>query len=223
MARLARLSALLVAVPIVAGCVSASAGGGAATSSPTPQVEPWTASDAVPEPSLDRAGLPTLEPESALDRVPTRVRVAALGIDLPVLAPKVYANDFPLCNVAEFIPNVSRPGFAGTTFIYAHARLGMFLPILERSRVDGGASLIGLRVEVWTSDDRRFDYEVRRVLRHVTTLETTLGATQEQLVLQTSEGPHGTPGKTMLVAEPVGNEPAAHDESHPTPHPVACS
>jgi hypothetical protein len=166
--------------------------------------------------------LPTLPPRSELERVPTRVRVAALGIDLPVVTPPPDPNHYPLCEVAEFVDLMSRPGRAGTTFVYAHARPGMFLPILEASRVHDGRSMLGVTVEVYTSDDRVFTYTVAEVRRHATSLEFAYRATVEQLILQTSEGPHGTPGKTMLVATPKGARPAPHAAAHPVAHPVEC-
>lgn len=171
---------------------------------------------------LSTVALPTLRPLSEVERVPTRVRVAALRIDLPVIAAPFDPHHYPFCDVAEFVDQMSRPGRAGTTYLYAHAREGMFLPILDASRVDDGKSMLGLRVEVYTSDDRLFTYDVTEVRRHVTSLDFAYRATVEQLILQTSEGPHGTPGKTMLIAIPVGEVAAAHTAAHPVAHPVSC-
>jgi hypothetical protein len=173
--------------------------------------------------SVPYSGLPTLLPESVLTRVPTRVRVADLGIDLPVVAPPLGEPDhFPFCNVAEYLPALSRPGRPGTTFIYAHARAGMFLPILDASRVNGGRSLLGLEVEVFSSDALRFTYEVAEVRRHVVSLDFAYRATAEQLVVQTSEGPRETPEKLLLIALPRGQQPASFEASHPKAHPEIC-
>jgi hypothetical protein len=139
-----------------------------------------------------------------------------------VITPPPDPNHYPLCDVAEFIDLMSRPGRAGTTFLYAHARADMFLPILDASRVDDGRSMLGVVVEVYTSDDQLFTYAVAEVRRHVTSLEFAYRATVEQLILQTSEGPHGTPGKTVLVATPLGDRPAPHAAAHPVAHPVDC-
>ena len=138
------------------------------------------------------------------------------------MAPPPVPDHYPYCNVAEFIPALSRPGRPGATFLYAHARPGMFLPILERSRIDDGLSMVGLDVEVYTSDDRRFDYRVDEVRRHVTSLDAVYRTTAEELVLQTSEGPHGTIPKTMLVATPDGESAADHADAHPEAHPITC-
>jgi hypothetical protein len=172
--------------------------------------------------SVQNPGLPTLIPDSVLTRVPTRVRMPQLDIDLPVVQPPPDPNHYPYCNVAEFIPTMSRPGRPGTTYLYAHARTGMFLPILEATRRNDGEEMIGMRVDVYTSDNRLFTYEVSEVHRDVESLDFAFRATTEQLVLQTSEGPHGTIGKTLLIALPRGEQDASSRDAHPAAHPVAC-
>jgi Sortase domain len=174
-------------------------------------------------PGMGAAGLPTLTPDAILHRVPTRVTVPDLHIDLPVVEPPNEPDHFPFCRVAEFLPSMSRPGWPGTTYVYAHARKGMFLPILEASWVAGGRSMVGLRVEVYTSDNRRFTYEVVDVQRHVVSLESAYRNTAEQLILQTSEGPVGTAGKTILIGVPRSDEPAPSAEANPVAKPVRCA
>jgi hypothetical protein len=172
--------------------------------------------------TLRTSGLPTLLPVAILNRVPTRVRVPALDIDLPIVQPPPDPDHYPYCNVAEFIPTMSRPGRPGATFLYAHARSGMFLPILEAAGVRNGRAMIGMEVEIFTSDNRLFTYHVSEVRRHVVSLEFAYRATAEQAILQTSEGPHGTPGKTVLIAVPGDERPASVSEAQPVPRPVAC-
>jgi hypothetical protein len=151
--------------------------------------------------------------------VATRVAIPGLKIDLPVVKPP---SGYPLCNVAMYITTLSQPREAGVAFIYAHARVGMFLPLLERSRINNGASLLGATVRVWTSDDLVSNYEIVQVRRHVRTFGGAFSATSEQLWLQTSEGPHGTPGKLIIVAKRTSSQPASTSAAHPTPHPVVC-
>lgn len=157
-------------------------------------------------------------------RVVTRVVVPALDIDLPVVRPPTDPNAFPYCNVAEYLPALSQPGSLGTTYLFAHAREGMFLPLLLQSRVNNGSAMLGMLVQVYTSDDQLFLYEIRRVLRHQSALYSQ---PQEQLALQTSEGPRkGVPGYTglvmLVVAQPLSSGPADHATAHPTPQPVVC-
>jgi hypothetical protein len=151
--------------------------------------------------------------------VATRIAISSLNIDLPIIRP---GPGYPVCNVAMYIQELSQPREAGVSLIYAHARKGMFLPLLERSKVNNGASLIGMTVKVWTSNNLVSTYKITRVRRHVTTLDGVFSVGPEQLWIQTSEGPRGTVGKLIVVAKRTGYEQASHAESHPAPHPVVC-
>ncbi len=154
--------------------------------------------------------------------VASRVVVPALDIDLPIIRQPGGANAFPPCNVAMYLQQLHQPGQPGPTYIYAHARTGMFLPILTASKIDNGRRMIGMLVEVYTTDDQLYLYEVIQVRRHVTTLDGAMAEKRETLWLQTSEGPVGTIEKTQLVALPLGHAPADHKEANPKPNPVFC-
>jgi hypothetical protein len=151
--------------------------------------------------------------------VATRIAIPGVRIDMPVVKPP---SGYPLCNVAMYFPALSEPREGGATLLYAHARVGMFLPLLERSRINNGVSLLGATILVWTSDDVMSTYIVVFVRRHVTTLDAAFAATTEQLWVQTSEGPHGTVGKLVIKAKRIGSKPASHAAAHPAPHPVVC-
>jgi len=192
----------------------------APTEPPVAAALPTPLPTVLPFPSLGPGG--EASPSPAADRVATRVVVPALRIDLPVVRPPDDPKHFPYCDVAEFLPQLGQPGFGDTTYLYAHARTGMFLPILEESKRNNGQRMIGMLVQVYTSDDQLFLYEITRVLRHQTTLDAAFAADGERLMLQTSEGPRGTIEKTMLIARPLGSSPADPDAAHPVAHPVAC-
>ncbi|HEX7950640.1 MAG TPA: hypothetical protein VF494_09855 [Candidatus Limnocylindrales bacterium] len=181
-----------------------------------------TSSPLITLPPLGSGGLATASPSAPADRVATRVRIAALGIDLPVVAPPTGDNAYPYCNVAMYLPDLGQPGQGRATYLYAHARTGMFLPLLTASEVENGKSMLGMVVEVWTSDDQRFLYDITEVRRHQTTLSDAANATTEQLWLQTSEGPHGTIPKLQVVAEPLSQETADPADAHPVAKPVVC-
>ena len=222
--RLGRCRAVATALAVALLCSSAVAPSRTSTS---PTVASQTdASDAPPSGPLASSRvvtvLPTLVPDSVLNRTPTRVVVPRFEIDLPVIEPPPDPDHFPYCNVAEYLPTMSRPGRPGTTYLYAHARSGMFLPILEAAEKGGRRSMVGMRVEVYTSDDRLFTYLVTEVVRHVESLDLAFRATSEQLILQTSEGPVGTPGKTVLIARPDGERAASTVEAQPSARPVRC-
>ncbi len=158
----------------------------------------------------------------AASAVATRVVVPALGIDLPVIRQPGGGNAFPPCNVAMYLQQLHQPGQPGPTYLYAHARTGMFLPILEASKVRDGRRMLGMLIQVYTADDQLYLYHIVEVRRHVTTLDGALSEERETLWLQTSEGPVGTIEKTQLIALPLSHGPTGHKEAHPRANPVFC-
>jgi hypothetical protein len=149
----------------------------------------------------------------------TRVAVSTLGIDLPVIR---GPSSYPPCRVAMYLASVAQPREPGITFIYAHARTGMFLPLLTRWRADHGASLIGRTVKVWTSDSYVSSYRITRVR---VTSNAMLGVTSlgsERLWLQTSTGPNTSYPKLIVEAVRYSTVRTTYSASHPTPHPVSC-
>jgi len=149
----------------------------------------------------------------------TRVRIPSYDINLPVVrGPKGY----PYCNVAMYLRNLYQPTEPGVTFIYAHARTGMFLPLLNASKKNNGAAMIGKTVYVYTSKSMRYTYRITKVRRHVSDISSSLRITDERLWLQTSEGPNHTYPKLIVVAERVASTPVSYDEAHPTAHPKRC-
>jgi hypothetical protein len=177
---------------------------------------------ATPSPTSPPTSGPTDTPAPTFpaDRLATRVVVAALGIDLPVI--RQPDPEYPACDVAMYHEALGQPGQGIATYLYAHARTGMFLPILEASKVDNGASMLGMIVEVYTNDDQLFLYEITEVRRHQLDLDDAVAATTEQVWLQTSEGPKGTKPKTQVVARFLSTGAADHDAAHPDAEPVAC-
>ncbi|HEX2705124.1 MAG TPA: hypothetical protein VHM65_05140 [Candidatus Lustribacter sp.] len=190
--------------------------------SPLTSVAPSASLTLLPFPTPGASPRASQRPGTA--RVATRVIVPALRIDLPVVRPPNDPHAFPYCDVAEYYTTLSQPGSPGTTYLFAHARDGMFLPLLVQSRNDNGKAMRGMLVQVYTSDDKLFLYEITRVLRHQSELYSRPA---EELVLQTSEGPRkGVPGYTglvlVIVARPLSSGPATHAAAHPTAHPLVC-
>ena len=185
--------------------------------SPTP---PSVTLPPIPSPS---AASPAPTASVAADRVATRVAVPALRIDLPVILPE-DPTGYPQCDVAMYIRELGQPGQGRAVYLYAHAREGMFLPLLEQSEIRDGEGMLGMLVQVWTSDEQLFIYEITEVRRHQTNLDDAVDADEEQLWLQTSEGPRGTVPKLQVVAEPVSSGPAPDPAAaHPTARPVDCA
>ena len=150
----------------------------------------------------------------------TRIQIPALGINLAVIP---GASTYPKCNVAMYMVTAWQPREPSTTFIYAHARKGMFLPLLTRSMINDGASMIGMTVRVWTSDNKLHTYVVDKVRRHVSVLTAEdVSGLSERLLLQTSEGPNFRYPKLILEAHRVSTAAATRAASQPVARPVSC-
>jgi hypothetical protein len=154
--------------------------------------------------------------------IATRVVIPALGIDLPVVASPPN-EQFPLCNAAEYLSLdtvYAYPGLPQATYLYAHARTKMFLPLLTQSKINKGNAMLGMWVEVYTDDNQRHVYEISEVIRHLpdtpAALDKPLGAKTDQLWLQTSEGPSEASMKLQVMATPVGEVAATAADAHPT-------
>jgi hypothetical protein len=234
---------LVSAVITAAGVVLLAAGlltlatpasGAGPTSSPT------GVASASPSPSVSGArpsGGPSASPSTAPGHAaPTRIVIAAMDIDLPVLSSNYPGGQkFPLCNVAQYYDgtglsfvgtNIGLPGNNGrSVYIYAHARTGMFLPLLTTSQTANGDSMLGYEVQVYTSDDLVYTYVISKVKRHSQdfTIASSVAADAQQLVLQTSEGATAALPKLQVAATYISVAPADHAAAHPTPHPVVCS
>lgn len=187
---------------------------------PTPTIALPTFPPETAEPS------DTPEPTPVADRVATRVVVPDLGIDMPVVLQDGGAGAYPWCNVAMYIQELHQPGQGKATYLYAHARDGMFGPIYERAiqnRNGGPTSMLGMVAEVYTSDNLVFSYEIIDVRLHQKSLDAAINATSEQLWLQTSEGPRGNDlGLTQVLAVPLTVGPADPLDAHPEADPVVC-
>ena len=156
------------------------------------------------------------------DRVATRVIVPSLHIDLPVIRQPPGTGEFPLCDVAMYFPELGQPGSGRATYIYAHARDGMFLPLLIASQDRNGIGLVGALVEVYTSDDKQFLYTISQVRRHQHDLNDAFSDTSGDLWLQTSEGPNNSYPKLQIVATYTSVQDANPNVAHPDAQPRQC-
>jgi hypothetical protein len=166
----------------------------------------------------------SIKPDASFppDRVATRVVIPKLQIDLPVMLQTANYGEFPLCDVALYQPLLGQPGQGRATYIYAHARDGMFLPLLIASQDNNGQRMIGYVVEVFTSDNYVFLYTIAEVHRHVKDLSDAFAATTERLWLQTSEGPYSNAPKLQVVANFLSASKTDPASAHPAAHPRIC-
>ncbi|HUG28946.1 MAG TPA: hypothetical protein VMQ65_00320 [Candidatus Limnocylindria bacterium] len=168
-------------------------------------------------------GTDVVSPSFPPGRVATRIVVRRLNIDLPVMLQTDNYGIYPLCDVALYQPLLGQPGQGRATYIYAHARDGMFRPLLLASEQNNGRRMIGMTVEVYTSDDWLFLYTISEVRRHTRDLNDAINATTERLWMQTSEGPNGTVPKLQVVADFLSAERTTPKAAHPEAHPRICT
>ncbi|MFP5342817.1 MAG: hypothetical protein ACLGIJ_07840 [Candidatus Limnocylindria bacterium] len=211
------LGVMLLTAGLLSYTAPVTAGPGPRPTAPpsAPAVDP-TPSPLITLPPIASAPPSATPTGSAIPQgVASRVRIAALDIDLPVI---MGPPGYPKCDVAMYLKELRQPGQGGATYLYAHAREGMFLPLLRTKAGDQR----GLVVEVWTSDALRYLYEIVEVRRDQRTLDDALAAAREELWLQTSEGPNASFGKTQVIALPISVDPATPEESMPKARPVDC-
>ncbi|MEJ7747960.1 MAG: sortase [Candidatus Limnocylindrales bacterium] len=185
-----------------------------------------------PHPRQCRPGAtaePTEPPVLPSAPVATRIVVSRLGIDLPVVSGDLILEGntpgYPLCDVAQYLARYRQPAEAGTTYLYAHARTGMFLPLLEASKKPNQGDLLGTTIEVYTEDAMRYTYEIFEIQPDSTdfSLADIVPADEQRLILQTSIGPKGTVPKLVLAARLVATDPADPSVVAPTARPRVCA
>ena len=101
-------------------------------------------------------------------------------------------------NYAFHLPGTAMPGQGGNTFLYAHARSGMFLSLWNARPGDD--------VRVAAPDGQLFLYVIRDVLPRVapTDVSSTRPTSTERLTLQTSTGPNASDPRFVVFAFPRG-------------------
>ena len=101
-------------------------------------------------------------------------------------------------NYAFHLPGTAMPGQGGNTFLYAHARTGMFLSLWNARPGDD--------VRVAAPDGQLFLYVIREVLPRVapTDVSSTRPTSTERLTLQTSTGPNASDPRFVVFAFPRG-------------------
>ena len=134
-------------------------------------------------------------------------------------------DDYPLCNVAMWHrrPRTAGPGPRDLP-LRPRPGTGCSCRCSTASKIQNGKKLIGMVVEVWTSDDQRFLYEITEVRRHQR--EPRRRRRRPTTSSSGSRRPRARrapSGKLQVVAEPLSQEAADHAAAHPKPHPVDCT
>ena len=176
---------------------------------------------------------PTQRPEPDVRpgrEVATRVVVPALSIDLPV----IKGNDgYPCCNVAMYLHTANsaakdafgQPGEGRATYLYAHARDGMFGPIYELAiakdtpEQDAGDAGPGLHQRLQAPPVR----DPTRCRLHVTNLDERARApTASSSGSRPPRGRRARPARPSCGRFPVSVADADPAESRPQGAPVTC-
>ncbi len=160
--------------------------------------------------------------------VPVRIRVPYAGIDLPVISSRREntfpgnRRNYPLCDVAHYWTSYDLPGAPGTTWVYAHAQPGMFLPLFTISEATNGNGLLNKIIELQTKDGRLLRYRITEVKERAYNrgIAGRDRSGQHRLILQTSTGPSGTKPKLQVAASLVGAQKAT--ERAPKAQPRVC-
>src|SRR3954463_2609232 len=149
----------------------------------------------------------------------TRIVISTLGISLPIVR---GSSSYPRCGVAMYTPSLAHPREPGYTFLYAHARKGMFLPLLTQYRNHGSAGLLGRVVKVYTSDSKVSYYKIVSVKKTYDVYAGAYTVGTERLRLQTSTGPNTSYAKLIADAVRYKTVSTTYAASPPTPHPYSC-
>lgn len=158
----------------------------ALTASPTPSPTSLTAS-------------PTAIPTRAIPPG-YRVRMPRLAIDMPIAEGDLERDTVRLQTPNDFafhLPGTAIPGDRGNTYIYAHARQGMFLALWNARQGD--------EVVIVTPDARQLRYIVSEVHPRVAPTDVSWAAptAAERLTLQTSTGPNPNDPRFVVIALPA--------------------
>ena len=149
---------------------------------------------------------PTVAPQAAIAHTPApiapgyRLQIPRLGIDLP-LAEGDLVRDIDLQRTPEgyafHLPGTSVPGLGGNTYLYAHARVGMFLTLWNAK--------VGDEIFVSTPDLRALKYVVSEVHPRVAPADVSWvqPTPRERLTLQTSTGPDPGDPRFVVIAVPA--------------------
>lgn len=123
----------------------------------------------------------------------SRIRIARLGIDLAIV--EGDGIDAPIGKAAHY-PSSAWPGGGSNIYIYAHARIGMFLNLWQVQ--------VGDTVELKLVDGTTRTYVVTEILPKVPfdAVKYLRPTPTEQLTLQTSTSYYATAPKFVVITVP---------------------
>ena len=160
---------------------------------------------ALPSPSA--TAVPIASPASTTEAQPIgpiaegyRIQMPRLGIDLPIaegdVERDVVVQQTPE-NFAFHLPGTAIPGTFGNSYLYAHARRGMFLSLWN--------ARVGDQVTITTPAGTELKFVVTEVHPRVPPADTSWvqPSADERLTLQTSTGPNRDDPRFVVIAAPA--------------------
>lgn len=128
-----------------------------------------------------------------------RIQIPRLGIDLAILegdADRDTVQQQTPESYAFHLPGTVVPGTVGNTYIYAHARRGMFITLWDAA--------VGDEVWISTPDGRALRYVVSEIHPRVPPRDVVWAVPDgpERLTLQTSTGPGPGDPRFVVIARP---------------------
>jgi len=190
---------VLAGVLLLAVGIAVIAGGGLP---PAGSVAPVALPSATPSPTASadsQTASPT--PAPTIGPIPDgyRIELPRLGIDLPIaegdIERDVVVQKTPE-NYAFHFPGTAIPGTVGNSYIYAHARRGMFLTLWN--------ARVGDQVSITTPAGVQLKFVVTEVHPRVPPADTSWlqPSGDERLTLQTSTGPNREDPRFVVIAAP---------------------
>ncbi|HYK98863.1 MAG TPA: sortase [Candidatus Acidoferrales bacterium] len=128
-----------------------------------------------------------------------RIQIPRLGIDLPIMEGDIE-RDTALQqtpeNYAFHLPGTAIPGRGANSYLYAHARRGMFITLWNAA--------VGDEVWISTPDGTAMRYIVSEIHPRVPPDDVSwaMATPPDRLTLQTSTGPSPTDPRFVVIALP---------------------
>lgn len=172
-----------------------------ATTAPVVPMTPLAASPSAN--SAPNAASPTVAPpDAAFPPLPDgyRIQIPRLGIDLPMQEGDVERDAVEQRTpegYAFHLPGTAIPGAGANSYIYAHARRGMFLTLWN--------ARVGDDVWISTPDGRALHYVVTEIHPRVAPDDVSWARPDppDHLTLQTSTGPNPGDPRFVVIAQPA--------------------
>ena len=189
--------ALCLGLVLIVGAMPA-----APAASPTPSAVAAVTTSPLPSPTVVSPSPSSSPTKTPAPTIPPgyRIKIQRLAIDLPIAEGDIERDTVlqqTPDNFAFHFPGTAIPGDRGNSYIYAHARRGMFLTLWSAREGD--------EVVIVAPDGRELRYVVSEVHPRVGPTDVSWAAptATERLTLQTSTGPNPGDPRFVVIALPA--------------------